>query len=179
MSSPDLEIEGSEEPSQVWRVGFAPDAWAWTPWTYADDEGLFGGRWDDQQYGSAHQSGRYCFVTHSRSIAALTTHYPFNEHGLAAGDVDAALLKDARDRILTRSIARWLYDLHDEGNVVDGVRFNSRHGDEIRVWAVFERAGDPARSPRIQPSDEPAKVHPDHPELQEAFARFDLHWHED
>jgi hypothetical protein len=89
-----------------------------------------------------------------------------------------ALLKDARDRVLTRSIARWLYDLHDEGTVVDGVRFHSRHGDEIRVWAVFERAGDQVRSPLIQPSSEPVKVHPDLPELLEAFARFGLHWSE-
>jgi hypothetical protein len=242
MTGPELEIESSDELSDVWHVGYAPDAWAWTPWRYADDEGLFGGRWDDQlgqfrtiytadsllgcflellarfrpsravstaldqivdddgsvsrfpeapegavgyswlddrKYGSAHQTGRYCFITHSRSIATLTANYPLYRHGLAASDVDVALLKDARDRVLTRSIARWLYDLHDEGAVVDGVRFQSRHGDEIRVWAVFERADDPARSPRIQPSSEPARVHPDLPELQEAFARFGLHWHED
>lgn len=80
--------------------------------------------------------------------------------------------------MLTRSIARWLYDLHDEEGVVDGVRFNSRHGDEIRVWAVFERAGDTARSSHIQPSSESEKVHPDLPELQEAFGRFGLQWHE-
>jgi hypothetical protein len=133
---------------------------------------------EGREYGSAYQTGRYCFITHSRSIAALTAHYPFGLHGLAAGDVDVALLKDARDRVLTRSIARWLYDLHDEGTVVDGVRFQSRHGDEIRVWAVFERAGDQVRSPLIQPSSEPVKVHPDLPELLEAFARFGLHWRE-
>ncbi|PYI69795.1 hypothetical protein CVV68_01425 [Arthrobacter livingstonensis] len=241
-TSPALEIENSAEPTQVWRIGYAPDLWAWPPWAYADDQGLFGGRWDDQlgefrtiytaesllgcflellahfrpclpllaeldeivdddgsiasypeapegavgyrwldgrEYSSTYQSGRYCFITHSRSIAALIARYPFAQHGLAAGDVDAALLKDARDRVLTRSIARWLYDLHDQGSpVVDGVRFNSRHGDEIRVWAVFERAGDPSRSPLIQPSSEPARVHPVLPELQEAFTRFGLHWHE-
>ncbi len=238
---PALEIEKSVEPSQVWRIGYAPDPWAWPSWTYANDEGLFSGRWDDQQgqfrtvytaasllgcflevlahfrpsstllaeldqvvdddgsignhpeapdgavgyswldgrmYGSAYQTGRYCFITHSRSIAALIARYPFAQHGLAAGHVDAALLKDARDRVLTRSIARWLYDLHDGGALVDGVRFNSRHGDEIRVWAVFERAGDPPQSLYIQPSSEPARVDPELPELQEAFARFGLHWHE-
>lgn len=143
-------------------------------------DGTVGYSWlDDRQYSSADQSGQYCFITHSRSIAALTSCYPFDLHGLASDDVDAALLKDARDRVLTRSIASWLYNLHDdEGAVVDGVRFNSRHGDEIRVWAVFERADDPVRSPLIQPSSEPTSVHPDLPALKEAFARFDLHWHE-
>lgn len=241
MNSPELEIEDPDEPNHVWRVGYAPDPWAWASWDYAGDEGLFSGRWDDQQgefrtiytaesllgcflellahfrpsrellaeldqiidddgsignhpeapqgavgyswldgrqYGSAQQNGRYCYITHSRSVAALSARYPFHRHGIAPVDVDVALLKDARDRVLTRSIARWLHDLHDEGTVVDGVRFNSRHGDEIRVWAVFERAGDPARSPRIRPSAEPDKVHPDLPELQEAFGRFGLQWHE-
>lgn len=115
-----------------------------------------------RQYSSAHQVGRYCFVTHSRSIAALSAHYPFHSHGLAPSDVDAALRKDIRNPVLTRSIARWLADLH----------FG------IRLWAVFERAGDQKRSPRIQPLSESDDVHPEEPELQEAFGRFGLHWHE-
>lgn len=34
------------DPGQVWRVGYRPDPWAWTPWQYAD-HGRFTGRWDD------------------------------------------------------------------------------------------------------------------------------------
>lgn len=176
-SIPDLEIERSGERHQVWRVGYSPELWAWAPWRFTDDEGLFGLRWDDQhgefrtvhtaesllgcflevlahfrpsrelgaeldqiidddgnigdypgapqsaigyswlddrRYGPAYQSGVYCYITHSRSIAALSAHYPFDRHGIAPADIDTALLKDARDRVLTRSIARWLYDLHDE-----------------------------------------------------------------
>src|SRR5664279_1996153 len=30
----------------VWRVGYVPEPWAWTPWQYATD-GRFTGRWDD------------------------------------------------------------------------------------------------------------------------------------
>ncbi|HUG50802.1 MAG TPA: RES domain-containing protein, partial [Terrimesophilobacter sp.] len=48
MTSPGLEIESSDDLGDVWHVGFAPNSWAWAPWQYADDEGLFGGRWDDQ-----------------------------------------------------------------------------------------------------------------------------------
>lgn len=153
-TSPELEIEEFDELNLVWRIGFAPDIWAWTPWNYADDEGLFSGRWDDQQgqfrtiytaasllgcflellaqfrpnrtllaelekivdddgsvgrhpeapegdvgyswldgrqYSSAHQVGRYCFITHSDSIAALSAHYPFHRHGIDPADVDAVL----------------------------------------------------------------------------------------
>lgn len=241
MAPPELEIEGSGEPYLVWPVGHAPDPWAWTSWDYADDEGLFGGRWDDQLgefrtiytansllgcllellahfrpcrellveldqiedddgsignqpeapegavghtwlegrvYGSALQRGRYCFITHSRSIATLITRYPLHEHGLTPADVDTALLKDAGNRLLTRNIARWVYDRNDGTSPIDGIRFNSRHGDEIRVWAVFERAGDPPRPQLVEPSDETSGIGSDLPELLEAFTRFGLHWHE-
>ena len=30
----------------VYRVGYIPEPWAWTPWQYATD-GRFTGRWDD------------------------------------------------------------------------------------------------------------------------------------
>lgn len=47
-NSLDLEIECPDEPLHVWRIGFSPELWAWTPWTFAGDDGLFSGRWDDQ-----------------------------------------------------------------------------------------------------------------------------------
>ncbi|WP_308492688.1 hypothetical protein [Microbacterium terrisoli] len=71
------------------------------------------------------------------------------------------------------------FNLSDNGDdLVDGVRFNSRHGDEIRVWAVFERPNDPPRSPKLELTSEPTRVTPKLAELQEAFRRFGLHWDE-
>ena len=32
--------------AMVYRVGYPPDPWTWTPWEYADS-GRFDGRWDD------------------------------------------------------------------------------------------------------------------------------------
>ena len=46
MTHGEIEIEVSDDLGDVWHVGYEPDAWAWVPWRYADDEGLFGGRWD-------------------------------------------------------------------------------------------------------------------------------------
>ncbi len=37
----------NEDSSIVYRVGFQPDPFAWTPWQYATD-GRFEGRWDDR-----------------------------------------------------------------------------------------------------------------------------------
>ena len=34
------------DPGDVYRIGYVPDPFAWTPWQYATD-GRFGGRWDD------------------------------------------------------------------------------------------------------------------------------------
>lgn len=235
------EFESTSDPGRVWRVGFEPDMWAWTPWVYATDSGLFDGRWDDEQgqfrtlytanslhgcflellarfrpsevtiaaldviedddgtvalypdgpsggvghgwlehrvYAGAEQEGRYCFITHSRSLGALQADYPFARHDIAPIDIDAALLKSARDRTLTRSIARWIYDLHAEegGELFEGIEFRSRYGDEIRMWAVFERSRDTVRSRHLSPDESTTPVTDDLPELLAAFARHGLSW---
>lgn len=144
--------------------------------------GAIGYDWlDGRQFGRATQVGRYCFITHSRTVAALKKAGVFAAHGIAPYDVDAALLKKAEDRVLTRSIARWVYDLRDEqrNELVDGVEFRSRHGDEIRLWALFERSPHDTRrhSKLITPNGD-APVTPDTPELLDAFSRLGLFWHE-
>jgi len=40
-------LEVDVDPGRVWRVGYPPVPWAWTPWEYARPDGRFGGRWDD------------------------------------------------------------------------------------------------------------------------------------
>lgn len=42
----DFLLEVEFDPGRVWRVGYRPDPWAWTPWQYANG-GRFDGRWDD------------------------------------------------------------------------------------------------------------------------------------
>jgi hypothetical protein len=143
--------------------------------------GCLGHSWlEDRLCGSAVQSGRYCFITHSRSLSCLRARFPFARHDIAAVDVDAALIKDARNRKLTRSIARWVYDLPagPEGGRIDGIEFRSRHGDEIRMWAVFERPDDQAHSGHLSPMGTPESVPDDLPELLEAFDRHGLRWND-
>lgn len=198
MSTPDLEV--IEDPGVVWHVGFAPNPWAFAPWAYATDSGLFNGRWDDQlgqfrtlytadslfgcflellahfrpvpavlagldevdnddgtvdhydeapdgtvgyswlngrEYGAGQQDGRYCFITHSKSVAALQRAYPFERHGPSHSDIDTGLLKDARDRVLTRSIARWLYDLRDS----DRSELRRRCRVQVPTWRRHSRVG--------------------------------------
>lgn len=213
MTSSDVKITG--DPGRVWRVGFAPDPWEWSDWKFAQDDGRFGGRWDDQlsqfrttyiaeslfaclvellaklspspgldeiimsiddpdnqastyaeypagtidfswferrRAGKATLHGRFCYVTHSKSIAALRPHFRLADYEFTGVDFDAALLKNSEVRSLTRSIARWLYeqkDITDGTGLIDGIEFRSRHGDDLRAWAVFERADDGTVSPHF------------------------------
>lgn len=238
MSSVALQISG--DPGEVWRVGFAPDPWQWTPWEYAKDEGRFNGRWDDQladfrtlytsntllgcflellaqarpndtayaeledivdddgtvpqypdpergaldqdwlgdrRYSHGVQRGVYAKVTQAETIAFLIAEGVFDRLGVPPREVDAALLKDARKRDITRSVARFLYDQHDQNRrpVVDGIAFRSRMDDDIRLWAVFER-GDSPVSEHVVPDQATYQVTEETPELLRAFELLGLHW---
>ncbi|MGO1543611.1 MAG: RES family NAD+ phosphorylase [Gulosibacter sp.] len=101
---------------------------------------------------SAHLDGHFCDVTASETIAALWYRF----HSTATSmyglhDFDAAALKDARPRELTQSVSQYLWNMRtDEGiDVCDGAEFRSRHGDDLVLWAIFEREGDPQVSPKL------------------------------
>ncbi|WP_374976642.1 RES domain-containing protein [Microbacterium trichothecenolyticum] len=233
----------SGDPGVVWRVGYQPDPWWWTPWEYAHDDGRFNGRWDDQSaqfrtlytsdsllgcflellaalrpnqvayaeladivddaaderpetpdpepgavglewlsgrlYGRAVLTGTYAEVSRAEALAHMVKAGVFERLGIPDRDVDVALLKDARQREVTRTVARYLYDLRDPDRqpLVDGIAFRSRMGDDIRLWAVFER-GDQPVSERIAPDSDYEAVTDETPELDHAFAFFNLHWRE-
>ncbi|WP_392341547.1 RES domain-containing protein (plasmid) [Leifsonia sp. P73] len=237
-------IEASGDPGEVWRVGYAPNPWAWASWDYASDDGLFTGRWDDERaayrsiytseslmgcflellaplrtnevtfaevdaiedddepaglerpnpvfgtialdwlenrvYGSAQQTGVYAEVTVAASLGALAAAGVFSRFNIAPQHVDVSLLKDPRNRDLTRAVSRWLYDQigPDRRALFNGVAFRSRMGDDFRMWAVFERGNDSV-SPLIQPAGSPEPVTDDIPELQQAMAVLGLSWRED
>ncbi|RFA06881.1 hypothetical protein B7R21_17930 [Subtercola boreus] len=129
---------------------------------------------NDRLAGHATQDGVYCYVTHSTTVAALRRRFDPAHYGVPATDFDAALLKDSAPRALTRSIATWLYEL--SGTLaVDGVEFRSRHGDDLRMWAIFERPNDPEVSPRLTSATQ-APLTPDTPELRDAMALHGLRW---
>ncbi|MCD4849979.1 RES domain-containing protein [Arthrobacter sp. AK01] len=121
----------------------------------------------------AELSGHYCAVTASQTIAALYPNFIATALSLGLADFDAAALKDARPRQLTQGVAAWLY----ETTTVDGVTFNSRHGDELRLWAIFERPGDPPTSPKLGRT-QVVDIHHDAAAINEAFEILKLNWRE-
>lgn len=92
-------------------------------------------------------------------------------HQLTLHDFDAAALKDGRSRPLTQSVATHLHANTD----LDGVAFASRHGDDLALFAVFERAADPAISHTLA-AIENHVLSPENPDLQQAFSTLGLTW---
>ncbi|WP_420180102.1 RES domain-containing protein [Paenarthrobacter sp. TA1.8] len=119
----------------------------------------------------AELSGHYCAVTASQTVAALYPQFIAVALSLGLADFDAAALKDAKPRKLTQAIAAWLY----ERTTVDGVTFASRHGDDLRLWAVFERPEDPAVSPKLGQTQMVDLDH-DAEAIKEAFVTLKLTW---
>lgn len=141
--------------------------------------GAIGLSWLERRlYAHGTQTGTYAEVTHSQALPAMVDAGVFARLGIAPREVDVSLLKDPKQRDLTRSIARWLYELQDPATLqpaVDGIAFRSRMGDDVRLWAVFER-GESSISEHISPDGEALHVTEDNPDLQEAFALLGLHW---
>jgi hypothetical protein len=126
---------------------------------------------DARTAASAELTGDYCAVTGSRSIATLYPHFIGVALSLGLADLDAAALKDARPRQLTQAIAAWIYENTD----LDGVTFASRHGDELQLWAIFERPGDGAVSPHLRDRSS-EELHHDSDAIKDAFAMLGLNW---
>lgn len=118
-------------------------------------------------------TGRFCVVTTAESVATLRPRFIAQALSLGLSDFDAAALKDGRLRTLTQSVATHLYASTD----VDGVNFVSRHGDDLELWAVFERADDPAITLRLAAPATHA-LWPEHPDLVAAFELLGLRWRE-
>jgi hypothetical protein len=115
---------------------------------------------------SARVSGTFCDVTTASTIAALRPEFISVAVSLGLPDFDSAAIKLARPRELTQRLASHIYGLPTSaGTLFAGVRFASRHGDEIALWAVFERAGDEpspfSRRLEIQTEEEFAVADPD------------------
>lgn len=132
---------------------------------------------EDHLLTSALVAGVFCDVTTAPTIAALRPHFTGTAAALGLSDFDAAALKSARPRTLTQEVASHIYRLRrtSRGALFDGVRFGSRHGDELPLWAIFERPGDEPRSALVTVQTE-AEIDPSGPELSRALALHGLSW---
>lgn len=128
---------------------------------------------DSRAAGYGRLSGRFCSITTAESIATLHPQFVSLALHLGLKDFDAAALKDGRARHLTRSLTTYLHDRIDLG--LHGINFASRHGDDLELWAIFERPEDPSVTPQVS-SVEQFDLTQDHPDVVKALEVLGLRW---
>ena len=121
-------------------------------------------------------TGRFAVPADPDSLATLRTVFRPLAIRYGLDDLDTAALRDGRPRGLTQAISRWIYALTDHGQAaVDGIEFDSRHGDQLRMWALYERAADPDISPHIDVVDH-CPIDAADPHLARALTLLGLEW---
>lgn len=141
--------------------------------TYPSIEpGLVPRQWlDPRSIATGTLTGTFCVVASSETIATLYPNFIGQALSLGLTDFDAAALKDARPRQLTQSVATWLYEKTD----VNGVSFRSRYGDDLTLWAVFERPNDGPVSVCLTDVEHRLFTGAE-PDFVRAFQLLDLRW---
>ncbi len=129
-----------------------------------------------RRVGSALLTGWYAVPGDKESLPTLRAQLLALAMKHHLSDVDAAAIRLAEPRGFTQAIAAWVYDQSAPDTLpLAGVQFNSRHGDGLTLWAVFERHGDDGVSSLLQElQSEP--VDRDDPDLLEAMRIHRLHW---
>lgn len=128
---PDLEViaelqvivaeEGDEEPP---NVGVVPAQWL-----------------DGRCVGRAELVGEYADIGHHESLAELRGALAASGVRLGLPELDAAEIRLSAPRWFTQAISRHVFDETGEGRRRwNGLSYLSKHGDDLRNWAVFEPA---------------------------------------
>ncbi|GAC1356223.1 MAG: hypothetical protein NVSMB4_17040 [Acidimicrobiales bacterium] len=98
---------------------------------------------DRRRLGTARMAGTFVVISHSETIAELRRRFLPLARRLSLPDVDAAALRLHSPREFTHRISAYVYGAALEGGGhADGIAFESRHGDDLRLWAIYERSAD-------------------------------------
>jgi hypothetical protein len=225
---------------RVYRVGYKPEPWQWTPWEFADEYGRFTGRWDDpagvwrtiyvglsalacylevlaafradpvvadelneisvdeadevqhptvrpgevprawcepRLICSAELSGCFARLGHHETLPTLRQQFLYLARQFGLDDLDGAAIRDGMHRGLTQAISAWVYRLaRPDGTPITGIEFVSRHGDELTLWAIYERLASVPSPPEITNPGAPRAISEHDPDLSEAMRIHHLTW---
>ncbi|WP_347812635.1 hypothetical protein [Rhodococcus sp. Eu-32] len=129
--------------------------------------------------GSGVIDGWFVVPGHLESLATLRKEFRARAIQLGLLDLDTAAIRDGRPRALTQDISHWINTLTGpDGHLVAGIQFESRHGGDLALWALYERPGDGAVSVNVTPLDY-GPVRENDPELIEAMRLHHLVWDDD
>lgn len=89
--------------------------------------------------GCAVLQGEFCDVGASKTLAHLRTALAATMIEFKLEDLDASTVRLSR-RGVTMRISRYIYECADEDGrrTFAGIRYPSKHGDELENWAVFQ-----------------------------------------
>jgi len=131
---------------------------------------------EPRRLGTATLHGWYAVPGGSQSLPTLRVRFLALARSLGLPDLDGAAIRLAEPRRLTQHLAGWLYEqTGPDGTPLTGVQFASRYGDELVLWAVFERAGDTPSSAQLHDSTS-GPLDPRDPELTQALQLHRLTW---
>jgi len=96
-----------------------------------------------RRIGSAVLQGWYALPGDKQSLPTLRSRFSALATHHQLPDVDSSAIRAAEPREFTQAIAGWMYQQEGpDARPLAGVAFNSRHGDGLWLWAVFEQPGD-------------------------------------
>jgi RES domain len=126
---------------------------------------------------SARLSGCFALPGHQETLSTLRKRKYFLQLAKLCGcsDLDAAAIRDAK-RELTQAISAWIYtQTGTGGELADGIEYQSRHGDYLPLWAVYERDAGYDSPPQITDHDAQL-IAADNPFLLEAMSLHNIDW---
>lgn len=158
----DAIVDDVEDPAPLPVPGLVPREWI-----------------ESRSIGHALLDGWFVVVSHSRTIGALRPHVLGLARRIGFEDFDGASLRAHAPRELTQTIAGLIHGLPSpDGALTDGLRFFSRHGDDLGLWAVFEYTemdGRPRTKPQCISSPSQRSIAVADPDFLQAMVILGLH----
>lgn len=102
--------------------------------------GAVSARWlADRLVGRARLTGRFVTIGAAETLSWVQWRHNalLRRHGVR--DVDTAIVRMAEDRSFTQALSSLFYGYSDLNGPLDGIHFRSRWGDDLLMWAIFER----------------------------------------
>ncbi|MGH3563065.1 MAG: RES domain-containing protein [Mycobacterium sp.] len=118
-----------------------------------------------------------CFAVpgHHESLSTLRKQFLAVARRYGCHDLDASAIRDG-ERALTQKISSWIRaQTTADGLPADGIEYQSRHGDYLTLWAIYERDGGMASPPQIT-RHRARPIVPDDSSLIEALRIHQIEW---
>ncbi|MDQ2739016.1 MAG: RES domain-containing protein, partial [Actinomycetota bacterium] len=94
----------------------------------------------ERAIGTARMTGRFVTIGHSHTLSWLQRRAPLLLVHHDVRDIDGALIRGAESRSFTQAVSGVFYGWNDDHGPLDGISFRSRWGDDLLLWAIYERS---------------------------------------